>query len=89
MIARSVRRLLGPGEGDKTRGCAVRTFGRTSQFKKDVKLAGRRGKDVVNQIQLDSDQSRRFVEALLAPSREPAPALKKAKVRHRRRVTET
>jgi len=42
-----------------------------------------------NQIQLDADQSRRFVEALLAPPREPAASLKKAVVRHRRQVTET
>jgi uncharacterized protein (DUF1778 family) len=41
-----------------------------------------------NQIQLDADQSRRFVEALLAPPREPAAALKKAMVRYRRQVKE-
>jgi uncharacterized protein (DUF1778 family) len=40
------------------------------------------------QIQLDAGQSRRLVEALLAPPREPAVALKKAVVRYRRQVTE-
>jgi uncharacterized protein (DUF1778 family) len=41
-----------------------------------------------NQIQLDADQSRRFVEALLAPPRKPAAALKKAMIHYRRQVTE-
>ena len=41
-----------------------------------------------HQIQLEAGQSRRFVEALLAPPREPAAALKKAMIRHRRQVTE-
>jgi uncharacterized protein (DUF1778 family) len=41
-----------------------------------------------HQMQLDAGQSRRFVEALLAPPREPAAALKKAMVRYRRQVTE-
>ncbi len=41
-----------------------------------------------NQIQLDADQSRRFVEALLAPPRKPTSALKSAVVRYRRQVTE-
>jgi uncharacterized protein (DUF1778 family) len=48
-------------------------------------------RQIVNQsnlIQLEADQSRRFVEALLAPPREPAAALKKAMVRHRRQATE-
>lgn len=40
------------------------------------------------QIQLDAGQSRQFVEALLAPPREPAAALKKAMARYRRQVTE-
>lgn len=38
-------------------------------------------------IQLDADQSRRFVEALLAPPRPPTPALKRAMARYRRDVT--
>jgi len=33
-------------EGTLRRPGAVRSFSRTSQFKKDVKLAGRRGKDL-------------------------------------------
>jgi uncharacterized protein (DUF1778 family) len=41
-----------------------------------------------HQIQLDADQSRRFVEALLAPPRQPAAALKQAMIRYRRQVTE-
>jgi uncharacterized protein (DUF1778 family) len=40
-----------------------------------------------NQIQLDADQSRRFVEALLAPPRPPTAALKRAMGRYRRDVT--
>lgn len=42
-----------------------------------------------DQIQLDAEQSRRFVEALLAPPRPPTPALKRAMVRYRRDVTST
>ena len=41
-----------------------------------------------HQIQLDAGQSRRLVEALLAPPRKPAIALKKALARYRRQVTE-
>jgi uncharacterized protein (DUF1778 family) len=40
-----------------------------------------------NQIQLDAAQSRRFVEALLAPPRPPTAALKRAMARYRRDVT--
>ena len=40
------------------------------------------------QIQLDAYQSRQLVEALLAAPRQPATALKRAVVRHRRQVTE-
>ena len=40
------------------------------------------------QIQLDTDQSRQLVEALLAPPRKPTVALKKAMARYRRQVTE-
>lgn len=40
------------------------------------------------QIQLDAAQSRQFVEALLAPPRPPAAALKQAIVRYRERVKE-
>jgi len=46
---------------------------------------------VVNQsqqIQLDARQSRQLVEALLAPPREPAAALKKAVTRYRQQVAE-
>ena len=47
-------------------------------------------RQVINQsnlIQLDADQSRRFVEALLAPPRPPTAALKRAMARYRRDVT--
>jgi uncharacterized protein (DUF1778 family) len=40
------------------------------------------------QIELDADQSRQLVEALLAPPREPTAATKKAVIRYRREVTE-
>ncbi|MGD0539095.1 MAG: DUF1778 domain-containing protein [Verrucomicrobiota bacterium] len=40
-----------------------------------------------HQIQLDAAQSRRFVEALLAPPRPPTAALKRAMARYRRDVT--
>ena len=40
------------------------------------------------QIQLNHAQSRHFVEALLAPPREPSAALKRAKAKCRRQVTE-
>jgi uncharacterized protein (DUF1778 family) len=42
-----------------------------------------------SQLRLDADQSRRFVEALLAPPRQSPAALKKAMVRHRRQVIES
>jgi len=41
-----------------------------------------------NKIQLDAEKSRQFVEALLAPPREPAAALKQAVSRYRRLVKE-
>jgi uncharacterized protein (DUF1778 family) len=41
-----------------------------------------------NQIQLDAEESRRFVEALLAPSRKPNASLEKAIARYRRQITE-
>jgi len=41
-----------------------------------------------NRVRLDADQSRRLVEALLAPPGQPAAALKKAMGRYRRQVTE-
>jgi uncharacterized protein (DUF1778 family) len=41
-----------------------------------------------NQIQLDAEESRRFVEALLAPPRKPAASLKQAIARYRPQVTE-
>jgi uncharacterized protein (DUF1778 family) len=47
-------------------------------------------RQIVNQsnlIQLDGAQSRRFVEALLAPPRPPTAALKRAMARYRRDVT--
>ena len=47
-------------------------------------------RQVINQsnlIQLDAGQSRRFVEALLAPPRPPTAALKRAMARYRRDVT--
>jgi uncharacterized protein (DUF1778 family) len=47
-------------------------------------------RQVINQsnlIQLDAGQSRRFVEALLAPLRPPTAALKRAMARYRRDVT--
>jgi len=47
-------------------------------------------RQVINQsnlIQLDAAQSRRFVEALLAPPRPPTAALKRAMARYRRDVT--
>jgi len=40
-----------------------------------------------SQIQLDAAQSRRFVEALLAPPKPPTPALTRAMARYRRVVT--
>ena len=43
--------------------------------------------DQSNQIQLDADQSRRFVEALLAPPQPPTTALKRAMARYRHDVT--
>ena len=39
-----------------------------------------------NQIQLDADQSRRFVEALLAPPRPPTPDMQKAMRSYRKMV---
>src|ERR1035437_6736529 len=39
-----------------------------------------------NRIQLDADQSRRFVEALLAPPRPPTPALQEAMRAYRKMV---
>jgi uncharacterized protein (DUF1778 family) len=53
-----------------------------------VREVARRVVNQSNQIQLDAGQSRRFVEALLAPPRQPAAALKKAMVRYRRQVKE-
>jgi uncharacterized protein (DUF1778 family) len=41
-----------------------------------------------NQIQLDAEQSRQFVDALLVPSHQPSAALKKAMIRYRRQVKE-
>jgi uncharacterized protein (DUF1778 family) len=41
-----------------------------------------------NQIRLDADESRRFVDALLTPPRAPGAALKKAMVRCRQQVKE-
>jgi uncharacterized protein (DUF1778 family) len=40
-----------------------------------------------SQIQMDAEQSRRFVEALLAPPKPPTPALTRAMARYRRDVT--
>jgi len=40
-----------------------------------------------SQIQLDAEQSRRFVEALLTPPPPPTPALTRAMARYRRDVT--
>jgi uncharacterized protein (DUF1778 family) len=54
-----------------------------------VREVARRVVSESNQMQLNANQSRRFVEALLAPSRRPASALKKAIIRHRRHVTES
>lgn len=42
-----------------------------------------------HQIQFDAAQSRRFVEALLAPSPKVTPSMKRAVLRHRLQVTET
>jgi uncharacterized protein (DUF1778 family) len=47
----------------------------------------RKGINPSNQIQLDADQSRRFVGVLLAPPRPPPAALKRAIVCYRRRVS--
>lgn len=41
-----------------------------------------------SQIQLNHSQSRQFVEALLAPRRQPTAALKQAMAKYRRQVTE-
>ena len=41
-----------------------------------------------NQVQLEAEESRRFVEALLARPRQPTAALKKAMGRYHRRVDE-
>jgi uncharacterized protein (DUF1778 family) len=41
-----------------------------------------------SQIQLNHSQSRQFVEALLAPPRQPTDALKRAMAKYRRHVTE-
>ena len=53
-----------------------------------VRKAARQVISQSNQIQLDAGQSRRFVDALLAPPGQPAAALKKAMVRYRRQVKE-
>ncbi|HZM01849.1 MAG TPA: DUF1778 domain-containing protein [Candidatus Saccharimonadales bacterium] len=41
-----------------------------------------------HQIQLDANESRRFVESLIAPPRKPALPLKQAIVRYRQQVRE-
>ncbi len=40
-----------------------------------------------NQMHLNAEESRRFVDVLLAPPRPPTPALKRALARYRRDVT--
>ena len=53
-----------------------------------VREVARRVVSQSQQIQLDADQSRRLVAALLAPPREPETALKNALKRYRQQVTE-